>query len=107
MSKYNCPIEGCNVYFEAPTDDIIPQAINHAFGSHDMQIDGQAVVEIIYKQAHPATIDEPSSVRKPKVRRKRRKARIKRGVDISTMRKDIPSNPVSKISKWWDNKKNA
>ncbi len=104
MSKYNCPIEGCNVYFEAPTDDIIPQAINHAFGSHDMQIDGQAVVEIIYKQAHPATIDEPSSVRQPKVRRKRRKSKIKLGIDIPIMKKN---NPVSKISTWWDNKKNA
>ena len=85
MTIYNCPQEGCNVHFESSLDDIVPMAINHAFGSHQKIIDRDAVVGTVRGEAQAeATVQqEPIPVEKSKeelkaIRRERRKKRKKR-----------------------------
>lgn len=89
MAVYNCPELGCNVYFDQDLDDLVPMAVNHAFGSHGKNIDRDAVVGTVRGEAQvEATVQqEPVPVEKSKeelkvirkkrrIRRKRKKAKL-------------------------------
>lgn len=53
MAKYNCPIDTCNVYFNGPPHEIIPQAIGHAAGSHQTHYGDADILQIIEEQLIP------------------------------------------------------
>ena len=106
MTIYNCPQEGCNVRFEGSLDDIVPMAINHAFGSHQKIIDRDAVVGTVRGEAQvEATVQqEPIPVEKSKeelkaarkkrrIRRKRKKAKLLK-MEIGYIPKNIKDGVV-------------
>ena len=134
MARYNCPEEGCNVYFNNTLDDILPLAIDHAFGSHGKIIDKDAVVGVVkgQVQAEEPFQQEPAFdkenegdikvVRKRRRRKKRKKRQVKIKEQIESELADIYTNPIepeiknevqpevkpetkNKIFDWWGNKK--
>ena len=122
MTIYNCPQEGCNVHFESSLDDIVPMAINHAFGSHQKIIDRDAVVGTVRGEAQAGLLTklEPIPVekiekkvkallrKKRRMRRKKRKAKLLRAEKAELVEVSIPedslSKPKNKIFDWWKNK---
>lgn len=53
MPKYLCPILTCNREFTGSVDDIIPPAVGHAQGSHNINLTEKEIIYQIQKQANP------------------------------------------------------
>lgn len=114
MAVYNCPELGCNVYFDQDLDDLVPMAINHAFGSHGKNIDRDAVVGTVRGEAQveatvqqePVPVEKPTTVRrKRKKRNKRRKQQVKVESTVEIEPKgEVEVETGNKISDWWKKK---
>ena len=58
MAQYKCPVTTCNVNFEGSVWDIIPQAIGHGGGSHQMNLSEDDIPKIIELEAKGESTDE-------------------------------------------------
>ena len=116
MARYNCPEQGCNVYFDKDLESITISVINHAFGSHGKIIDRETVVGIIKDQVQVESQDQqgPASdkdiiriVRKKHRRRKKqRHIAMKDQIKIeSEIKKELGMETKNKIFDWWGKKK--
>src|SRR4030067_133425 len=110
MARYNCPEEGCNVYFDNSLDNIELMAKDHAFGSHGKIIDRDAVVEVIQGKIQPmpkVVVAEAVKKKKRKRRKKRKKRQSKAVEEFKEELKEVyeeKSSSKNKILDWWGKK---
>ena len=58
MAQYKCPFKTCNINFTGAVYDILPRAVGHAQGSHQVIMDESDVSNEIEKQANPKEKEE-------------------------------------------------